>query len=175
MHDGHFWSGMSVYRLAQHLGLARARRIVLWGTDIPLAEATDMGLVDQVGDDLVEGVHTAAVSRGRLSDLETRIRRLLLQEAAYAEYDDALGAHLAACDRELRRLRTPGGTGRTEITLIHLASRGAYGVRRVHAELRRLVRDVNRKGAERRPGTRLSHVQRPRKSGGRYRHAARCR
>ncbi|WPB88467.1 enoyl-CoA-hydratase DpgB [Streptomyces malaysiensis] len=109
VNDGHFWPGMSVYRLVRHLGLARARRIVLWGTDIPLGEATDLGLVDQVSDDLTEGIHTAAVSRGRLSDRETRIRRLLLQEAASAEYDDALGAHIAACDRELRRLRTPGG------------------------------------------------------------------
>ncbi|WP_190094841.1 IS3 family transposase [Streptomyces melanogenes] len=32
-----------------------------------------------------------------------------------------------------------------EITVIHVASRGTYGVRRVHAELRRLGRRVNRK------------------------------
>ncbi|MFJ9761978.1 IS3 family transposase [Streptomyces sp. NPDC101149] len=32
-----------------------------------------------------------------------------------------------------------------EITVIHLASRGTYGVPRVHAELRRLGRCVNRK------------------------------
>ncbi|MGA6161007.1 IS3 family transposase [Stenotrophomonas sp. NPDC087984] len=36
-----------------------------------------------------------------------------------------------------------------EITLIHLASNGAYGVPRVHAELRRLGRAVNRKRVER--------------------------
>ncbi|MFJ8001349.1 enoyl-CoA-hydratase DpgB [Streptomyces sp. NPDC096310] len=105
VNDGHFWPGMSLYRLVHHIGLARARRIVLWGTDIPVAEATDLGIVDQVSDDLTEAVHAAAVLRGRLSDRETRIRRRLLEEAASAEYDDALGAHLAACDRELRRLR----------------------------------------------------------------------
>jgi len=36
-----------------------------------------------------------------------------------------------------------------EITVIHLASKGAYGVPRVHAELRRLGRAVNRKRVER--------------------------
>ncbi len=36
-----------------------------------------------------------------------------------------------------------------EITVVHLASRGAYGVPRVHAELRRLGHEVNRKRIER--------------------------
>ncbi|MFE7558192.1 IS3 family transposase [Kitasatospora sp. NPDC057500] len=36
-----------------------------------------------------------------------------------------------------------------EITVIHLTSRGAYGVPRVHAELRRQSRAVNRKKVER--------------------------
>jgi len=109
VNDGHFWPGMSLYRLVRHIGLARARRIVLWGTDISLAQATDLGIVDQVsGDDLAGAVHTAAVLCGRLSDHETRIRRRLLEEAASAEYQDALGAHLAACDRELRRIRGAG-------------------------------------------------------------------
>ncbi|MCQ8836305.1 enoyl-CoA-hydratase DpgB [Streptomyces malaysiensis] len=110
INDGHFWPGMSLYRLVHHIGLARARRLVLWGTDIPAAEATDLGIIDQVSGDLTEAVHAAAVLRGRLSDHETRIRRRLLEEAASAEYDDALGAHLAACDRELRRLRTAEGS-----------------------------------------------------------------
>ena len=95
---------MTLYRLVQHIGLARARRIVLWDSAIELADATELGIVDQVSEDLTEAVHTAAVLRGRLSDRETRIRRRLLEEAASAEYEDALGVHLAACDRELRRL-----------------------------------------------------------------------
>ncbi|MFD0493628.1 hypothetical protein [Streptomyces rhizosphaericus] len=64
---------------------------------------------------MTEAVRHAAVLRGRLSGREAGIRRRLLTEAASAEYQDALGAHLAACDRELRRLRnsgpgTPAGT-----------------------------------------------------------------
>ncbi|MEU0131313.1 MULTISPECIES: enoyl-CoA-hydratase DpgB [unclassified Streptomyces] len=108
VNEGHFWPGMTLYRLVQHIGLARARRIVLWDSAVELHDATDLGIVDQVSEDLTEAVHTAAVLRGRLSDRETRIRRRLLEEAASAEYDDALGVHLAACDRELRRLSDSG-------------------------------------------------------------------
>lgn len=104
VNDGHFWPGMGVYRLVQHLGLARARQIVLWGDDIPVDRLRDVGLVDQVTDDPDEAVTTATVLMGRISDKELAIRRRLLSDAASAPYEDALGVHLAACDRELRRL-----------------------------------------------------------------------
>ncbi|MET8183988.1 IS3 family transposase [Streptomyces sp. NPDC005336] len=51
---------------------------------------------------------------------------------------------------EARRARTRADdTLAHEITVIHLASKGAYGVPRVHAELRRLGQTVNRKRVER--------------------------
>jgi isomerase DpgB len=109
VNDGHFWPGMSLYRLVQHIGLAKARQIVLWGVDIPVGRASELGLIDQVSDNISDAINTAAVLRGRISDRETGIRRQLLLEATAAEYDEALGAHLASCDRELRRLRD-GGT-----------------------------------------------------------------
>ncbi|MFB7918192.1 enoyl-CoA-hydratase DpgB [Streptomyces sp. NPDC056061] len=104
VNDGHFWPGMVVYRLSQQLGAARARQIVLWGDDLDAPRAHDLGLLDQVTADTDEAVHTASVLMGRISDTELAIRRQLLLEAQTLEYDDALGAHLAACDRELRRL-----------------------------------------------------------------------
>ncbi|MFD4831259.1 enoyl-CoA-hydratase DpgB [Streptomyces uncialis] len=104
VNDGHFWPGMAVYRLVQHLGVGRARQIVLWGSDIPVERATELGLIDQVSADPAEAVHTASVLAGRIGDRELAVRRQLLLEAASAEYEDALGVHLAACDRELKRL-----------------------------------------------------------------------
>lgn len=104
VNDGHFWPGMTMYRLVQHLGVARARQIVLWGVDLPLAKASELGLIDQVSADLDEALHTATVLTGRISDRETAVRRQLLLEAVSTEYEEALGVHLAACDRELRRL-----------------------------------------------------------------------
>jgi len=114
INDGHFWPGMSLFRLVHQVGQARARQIVLWGTDISLAAASDLGLIDRVSNDLGEAVRIAAVLVARISDRETAVRRQLLAEAGSTEFDDALGVHLAACDRELRRLRTDpldSGTG----------------------------------------------------------------
>ncbi|MFF5176179.1 enoyl-CoA-hydratase DpgB [Micromonospora sp. NPDC000089] len=105
INDGHFWPGMSVYRLVQHLGVARARQLVMWGVSVTAAHASELGLVDQVSENLDEAVHTAMVLTGRVSDREMTVRRQLLLEAAAAGYDEALGMHLAACDREIRRLR----------------------------------------------------------------------
>jgi isomerase DpgB len=116
VNDGHFWPGMSLYRLVQHVGLAQARQLVLWGVDISLAKARALGLVDQVSADVSEAAHTAAVLRGRISDRETTIRRQLLFEATSVEYDEALGIHLAACDRELRRLRAAEESSSLETT-----------------------------------------------------------
>lgn len=110
VNDGHFWPGMALYRLVQQLGVARARQIVMWGNDISVERAHELGLVDQISADVSEAVHTATVLMGRISDRELAVRRQLLLEAASVEYDDALGAHLAACDRELRRLRQAGPT-----------------------------------------------------------------
>ncbi len=109
VNDEHVWPGMAVHRLVRHLGASRARQIVLWGTDIPLRRALDLGLVDHVDDDTTEAVRTATVLTGRLSGRELAVRRQLLLEAGSADYEDALGAHLAACDREVRRLRERGG------------------------------------------------------------------
>lgn len=115
VNDGHFWPGMAVYRLSQQLGAARTRQIVLWGDDIDAPRALELCLIDQVSADTDEAVHTASVLMGRISDRELAVRRQLLLEAQTLEFDDALGAHLAACDRELRRLTalqagpTPGG------------------------------------------------------------------
>lgn len=116
VNDGHFWPGMSMYRLVQHLGMARARQIVLWGVDLPLAKASELAIIDQVSEDLEDALHTAAVLVGRISDRETAVRRQLLTEAVSTEYEEALGVHLAACDRELRRLRRTRDTEAQNLT-----------------------------------------------------------
>ncbi|GAA3914460.1 hypothetical protein GCM10023084_77650 [Streptomyces lacrimifluminis] len=57
---------------------------------------------------------------------------------AWTQGQDARGARLRADEALVH-----------EITVVHPASRGAYGVPRVHAELRRLGHGVNRKRVER--------------------------
>lgn len=105
VNDGHFWPGTAVHALVQQVGLAVARRIVLWGEDLTAEEAVRIGLVDQVTTDLEAAVHEATFLLGRISDRELAVRRALLADAVTSTIDDALGIHLAACDRELRRLQ----------------------------------------------------------------------
>lgn len=105
VNDGLLWPGMALYRLVQNIGLAHARRLVLWGGELTGQAAAELGLLDELCADPEQAARTATVLAGRISDREHEVRRQLLREAATAEFDDALGAHLSACDRELRRLR----------------------------------------------------------------------
>jgi isomerase DpgB len=106
VNDGQFWPGMGVHRLVNQLGVARARQLVLWGHELSDTRAVEIGLVDEVTDRVKDATGAAVLLLGRLAGPELAVRRQLLLEASAAEHDEALGAHLAACDRELRRLRT---------------------------------------------------------------------
>jgi len=102
---GLVWPGMSLHRLARQCGTARARQVMTWLPEVPAEVATAWGLVDAVVADAVDATNLIAARTAGLSSHEFAIRRQLVQEASTAEFDDALGVHLAACDRELRRLR----------------------------------------------------------------------
>jgi isomerase DpgB len=108
---GEPWPGMLVYRLANQLGVARARSLVLFGTEIPALRAAELGIIDEIADD----VTAAAAERTDLvrgfAGTELAIRRRLLLDAAATSFEDALGTHLAACDRALRRGDLTAGHG----------------------------------------------------------------
>lgn len=104
INDGHCWPGMAVHRLVHQVGAARARQVVLWGDELSARRALDIGLVDEITADVIEAVQAATVLLGRVAGRELTVRRQLLLEASSTSYEDALGTHLAACDRELRRI-----------------------------------------------------------------------
>jgi isomerase DpgB len=107
-YHGQPWPGMAVHRLANQLGVAKARRLVLFGTALDATNAARMGIVDEVVDDageLPEAVGYAATLLSGLSGAELAIRRRLLLDATTTSFEESLGAHLAACDRALRQAR----------------------------------------------------------------------
>ncbi|GGZ41662.1 enoyl-CoA-hydratase DpgB [Streptomyces poonensis] len=104
VNDEHFWPGMAVHRLVDQLGAAQARRLVLWGHEITAEQAVPLGLVNEIAQDPEEALRAAVVMLGQLSGAEVAVRRNLILEASATPYEDAIGTHLAACDRELRRL-----------------------------------------------------------------------
>jgi isomerase DpgB len=99
------WPGMALYRLAQQTGASRIRRAVLFGRPIDAAEAVALSIVDELADDAATAT-AADLVRG-FSGREVAIRRQLMFDAAGMSFEDAIGPHLAACDRALRRARTP--------------------------------------------------------------------
>ncbi|MFB7124359.1 enoyl-CoA hydratase/isomerase family protein [Kitasatospora xanthocidica] len=102
---GRLWPGMAVHRLVQQLGVARARRLVLFGTEVTAAEGAELGLFDRVVEDragVAAAVESAGALLGGLVGGELAIRRRLLLDATTTSFEESLGAHLAACDRTLR-------------------------------------------------------------------------
>jgi isomerase DpgB len=101
--DGSTWPGMALYRLAHQLGPARARQLALFGVELPASRALDWGLLDEVVPDPEERSQELLAGFGTVSGKELAVRRQLLGEATTTSFEDALGGHLAACDRALRR------------------------------------------------------------------------
>ncbi|WP_422769590.1 enoyl-CoA-hydratase DpgB [Plantactinospora sp. WMMC1484] len=102
---GEPWPGMAVHRVANQVGVARARGLVLFGTQLSATEAAGLGLVDEVTSDLDDAVARRTAATRELAGSELAIRRRLLMEASAVSFEDALGTHLAACDRTLRRMK----------------------------------------------------------------------
>ncbi|GAB2748458.1 enoyl-CoA-hydratase DpgB [Kitasatospora kifunensis] len=102
--DGATWPGMALYRLASHgAGAAAIRRAVLFGDPIEAADALALQLIDELTDDVESALAVAAERTGAILGSELAIRRQLMFDAATVSFEEALGVHLAACDRALRR------------------------------------------------------------------------
>lgn len=95
------WPGMAHYRLANQVGVARVRRAVLVGEPMSAETALELGVLDElVADGAVAGAAARAFTVPAGADVA--VRRQLLLEATTTTFEDALGRHLAACDRVLR-------------------------------------------------------------------------
>ncbi|WIM94432.1 enoyl-CoA hydratase-related protein [Actinoplanes oblitus] len=97
------WPGMALYRLARQGTGPRLRKAALLGTSIDAAEAAAAGLVDVIVDQADEALAELAVVAGSVTGKELAIRRRLMLDAPQHSFEEALGSHLAACDRALRR------------------------------------------------------------------------
>jgi isomerase DpgB len=97
------WPGMVLYRLARQAGAAAARRAVLFGLPIVAADAVAMRLIDELAIDTPGALAAAEELAGAIPGAELAIRRQLMLDASAVSFEDALGGHLAACDRVLRQ------------------------------------------------------------------------
>jgi isomerase DpgB len=97
------WPGMALFRLAQRAGGTRVRQAILFGGRIDAHESVELGLADELADDPRTALIALAERVGTLSGAELAIRRRLMVDAATVGFEEALGRHLAACDRLLRQ------------------------------------------------------------------------
>lgn len=101
---GATWPGMALYRLAKQAGANSSIRVAaLFGVPITASDAFDLGLLDEVTGDVASALTAVTALAGSFVGPEVAIRRRLMFDATALSFEDALGRHLAACDRELRR------------------------------------------------------------------------
>lgn len=97
------WPSMAIFRLAQQTGGTRLRRAILFGAHVDAEESVATGLIDELTDDPDTALAAIAETVSAFSGRELAIRRQLMFDAAGTSFEDALGRHLAACDRAMRR------------------------------------------------------------------------
>lgn len=112
---GGVWPGMALYRLVNQGGAA-VRRTVLFGAPIAARDALAAHLLDQVAEDpdaalaeVCDRLTTACEGLG--------MRRQLMFDAGNVSFEEALGRHLAACDRVLRLAGAGDGAEAAEMPL----------------------------------------------------------
>jgi isomerase DpgB len=105
--SGVIWPGMALYRLCHQAGITVMRSTVLFGAAIQADSAVAMGLIDELASDVTSALTAATETAAALSGSELAVRRQLMLDAP-TSFEDALGVHLAACDRVLRRIPNHG-------------------------------------------------------------------
>lgn len=97
------WPSMALYRLARQIGESRARKLSVEAADVSAHRALELNIVDDIVDNGIHGSDPILrVAQYAPADDFPFCRRLI-EESLSASFDEALGAHLAACERALRR------------------------------------------------------------------------
>lgn len=96
------WPGMALYRLAHQIGYARSRKLLMSGHELDAELALKLDIIDEILGETNIGASDAHFPASVPSD-DLALRRRLLQDSLSCSFDEALGVHLAACDRTLRR------------------------------------------------------------------------
>jgi isomerase DpgB len=76
---------------------------VLLGVPVEAEQAVAAGLIDVVVDQPDDVLAETATRTAAVAGKELAIRRQLMLDAGERSFEEALGSHLAACDRALRR------------------------------------------------------------------------
>lgn len=100
---GNVWPGMTLYRLARQIGESSARKVVLEADGISAQRGIELHIIDEIIDVGTDGAERTARLLRNAPPEDFATARRLMQDSLSTSFDEALGAHLAACDRTLRR------------------------------------------------------------------------
>jgi len=109
--EGNVWPGMALYRLSRQIGESQARRLLLDAANVTAEQCIELNIIDKIVDNSGDGFDPAAHLLEYVPSDEFAVCRRLMQDSLSTSFDDALGLHMAACDRLLRR----GGVERNRV------------------------------------------------------------
>ena len=96
-----FLPGMATFRLAKYVGMAQARRLIMRCPVLDADEAQRLGLVEDVTDDIEQGIAQVIAEFGPQHTVAVELSRRLLNECYATSYEDAIGNFLAAQHRAI--------------------------------------------------------------------------
>jgi isomerase DpgB len=97
------WPSMWIYRIVNQIGVRKSRNLVLFGRNLSARDVLDLGLIDEISANAVLNVNSLVASLTSTEVVDVGIRRRLMLEDLSLSYENAIGDHLAACARALRR------------------------------------------------------------------------
>lgn len=100
---GRIWPGMALYRLVNQIGSHVARRLLVDQGELSAQDALNLALVDRVVEDPSDEARRLLRLGSRQPNPDHARHRQLIFDASSSSFEEALGRHLAAIERLLRR------------------------------------------------------------------------
>lgn len=94
-----FLPGMATFRLSKYVGLGQAKRIIMQRMVISAEQAQQMGLIDEVAENLDEALGRTIEHFQPIHPVVIQLARRLLNESFATEFEEGIGNFLAAQHR----------------------------------------------------------------------------
>ena len=96
-----FLPGMATFRLAKHVGLGHAKRLIMQCPVLDPEEAQALGLIHTISDDLDGALKDVIAAFGPIHTVTVHLARRLLNESYSVDFENAVGHFLAAQHRAI--------------------------------------------------------------------------
>lgn len=103
-----FLPGMAIFRLAKHIGLGKAKKILITGKVIDAKCALDWGLCDEIVEDFNSSIKQFLAEIDSIQIEPIIMARQLLNNSYHDSYEDEIGDYLAAQVRCFEKTREKG-------------------------------------------------------------------